>query len=95
MEKCSLKADFVKGEIKGWMVRCSRMSKCGFCESLMFHREQDERQKDDRFRENYFVKLYIETERDLERKGEWIDCGTLTCGKSPLNYCLECGRKLK
>lgn len=71
------------------------MSKCGFCETLNFHKERDKMQKDDRFRENYFVKLYIETEQDLERKGEWTDGGTLTCGKSHLNYCPECGCKLK
>lgn len=71
------------------------MSECEFCESLSFRRWRDERQKDDRFREKYFVKLYIETERDLEKNGEWSDCGSLTCSKSTLNYCPECGRKIK
>lgn len=69
--------------------------KCDFCKELKWAKERDKRYNDDRFREKYYVKLFIESERDLYRTGNWDECGSLTYGKSPLNFCPECGRKIK
>ena len=70
-------------------------NKCDFCEKLERARERDKIHNDDRFREKYYVKLFIESERDLYKTGNWNECGSLTYGKSPLNYCPECGQAVK
>ena len=70
------------------------MAKCEFCENLDTIREIREAQKDDRFREKYYAKLHVVTERDLEKIGDWSECGSLTYRKLPLNYCPECGKKV-
>lgn len=71
------------------------MAKCEFCERLKFRITYDKEHDDGRFREKYYVRLYSETERDLYKTGEWSDCGSTTYGKSPLNFCPECGQAVK
>ena len=68
------------------------MVNCDFCKTLELLREKE---NDARFREKYYARLYVETERDLNRNGKWTECGATTYRKSPLNYCPECGRNIE
>ena len=70
------------------------MAKCEFCENLDTIRGIREARKDGRFREKYYAKLHVVTERDLGKTGDWSECGSLTYRRLPLNYCPECGKKL-
>ena len=43
--------------------------KCCFCNEIKHAKERNERANDNRFREKYYVKLFIETERNLHKTG--------------------------
>ena len=70
------------------------MEKCKFCENLDAIIAIREVHKDDRFREKYYAKLHVVTERDLNKTGDWSECGSLTYRSVPLKFCPECGKKV-
>lgn len=67
---------------------------CGFCESIESMIMLDKAQ-DDRLRSEYWARWAKITYRDLDQNGVWLFAGHTTGGIYPLNFCPECGRRLK
>ena len=71
------------------------MAECGTCASLKNNKEMHKRENEPRIRYKYYARILERSERDLNLSGKWSFAGDYTWYPSPLNYCPECGKKVK
>ena len=67
---------------------------CEFCETIALAKELDKQFPDERFRDKYYVRLCVTSQRRSQLTDKWTEAGETTYRKMKLNFCPECGKKI-